>query len=154
MNSESENPLPSLSHAAAVRVLVVEDFAPFRQFICLTLGNSPDLRVIGEAADGLEALQMAVELRPDLILLDIGLPNLNGIEVARQMRSLVPESIIIFLTQESSADVVQEALSLGARGYVSKNMVPAELFAAVEAVLSGKTFVSNLPANCQFQLPT
>jgi len=65
-----------------------------------------------EASDGLEALQKAVELRPDLILLDIGRPNLNGIEVARQLLSLVPKSKILFLTQESSADVVQEALSL------------------------------------------
>jgi len=109
-----------------------------------TFGNSPDLRVIGEASDGLEALQMAVELRPDLILLDIGLPSLNGIEVARQMRSLVPESKIIFLSQESSADVVQEALNLGALGYVTKTKAQAHLFAAVEAVLSGMTFVSNL----------
>ena len=79
-----------------------------------------------------------------MILLDIGLPSLNGIEVARQMRSLVPESKIIFLTQESSSDLVQEALSLGARGYVTKNMVLADLFAAVETVLLGMTFVSNL----------
>jgi len=153
VNPESEHPSPGLSRAAAVRVLVVEDFAAFRQFICVTLGNSPDLRVIGEASDGLEALEMAVELRPDLILLDIGLPSLNGIEVARQMRSLVPESIIIFLTQESSADVVQEALSLGARGYVTKTEAPADLFAAVEAVLSGKTFVSNLSATANFNFP-
>ena len=143
MSPESEHPSPGLSRAAAVRVLVVEDLADFRQFVCLTLGNNPDLRVIGEASDGLEALQMAVELRPDLILLDIGLPSLNGIEVARQMRSLVPESIIIFLTQESSADVVQEAFSIGVRGYVTKNMVLTDLFAAVETVLSGMTFVSN-----------
>jgi len=70
------------------------------------------------------------------------------------MRSLVPESIIIFLTQESSADVVQEAMSLGAQGYISKNMVLDELFAAVEAVLSGKTFVSNLAATANFNFPT
>jgi two-component system nitrate/nitrite response regulator NarL len=150
VNPESEFPLPGLSRAAAVRVLVVEDFAAFRQFICVTLGNSPDLRVIGEASDGLEALQMAVELRPDLILLDIGLPTLNGIAVARQMRSFVPESKIIFLTQESSADVVQEALTLGARGYVTKTKAPVDLFAAVEAVLSGKTFVSNLQTTANF----
>ena len=105
---------------------------------------SHDGDVVGEASDGLEALQKAVELRPDLILLDIGLPSLNGIEVARQMRSLVPESKIIFLTQESSADVVQEALSLGARGYVTKIKAQVDLFAAVEAVLLGMTFVSNL----------
>ena len=98
---------------------------------------------MGEASDGLEALQKAVELRPDLILLDIGLPSLNGIEVARQMRDLVSESKIIFLTQESSCHVVQEALRLGGRGYVSKNMVLANLFAAVETVLAGMTFVSS-----------
>ena len=129
---------------AAVRILVVDDFETFRQFVVELLGKRPELQVVGEASDGLEALQMAVELRPDLILLDIGLPSLNGIEVARQMRGLVPESKIIFLSQESSADVVQEALSLSARGYVTKTKAPADLFAAVEAVLSGKTFVSNL----------
>ena len=90
---------------------------------------------------------MAVELRPDLILLDIGLPSLNGIEVARQMRSLVPESKIIFLTQESSAEMVQEALNLGARGYVIKITAASELLTAVETVLSGKTFVSSTEPN-------
>jgi DNA-binding NarL/FixJ family response regulator len=147
LNSESKHPSPGLSRPAAVRVLVVEDFAAFRQFICLTLGNSPYFRVIGEASDGLEALQMAVELRPDLILLDIGLPSLNGIEVARQMRSLVPESKIIFLTIESSADMVQEALSVGARGYVVKTMAESELLTAMEAVLLGTTFASSTEPN-------
>ena len=126
-----------------VRILVVDDFEMFRQFVVELLGKRSEFQIVGEASDGLEALQKAVELRPDLILLDISLPSLNGIEVARQMRSLVPESKIIFLTQESSSDVVQEALSLGAQGYVTKNMVPADLFAAVETVLSGMTFVSN-----------
>ena len=144
MNPVSEYPLPGLSRAAAVRVLVVEDFAAFRQFICLALGNMPDLRVIGEASDGLEAVQKAAELQPDLILLDIGLPSLNGIEVARQMRNLVPESKIIFLTQETSADMVQEAFRLGAQGYIVKIKAGSELLAAVEAVLSGETYVSNL----------
>jgi DNA-binding NarL/FixJ family response regulator len=128
---------------SAVRILVVDDFQNFRQFVVALLGKRPELQVVGEASDGPEAIQKAVELRPDLILLDIGLPSLNGIEVARQMRSLVPESKIIFLTQESSSDLVQEALSLGARGFVTKAKVH-DLFAAVEAVLSGKTFVSNL----------
>ena len=128
---------------STVRILVVEDFEKFRHFVVEMLGKRPELQVVGEASDGLEALQKAAELRPDLILLDIGLPSLNGIEVARQMRSLVPESKIIFLTQESSSDVVQEVLGLGARGYVNKNMVLADLFAAVESVLLGITFVSN-----------
>lgn len=115
----------------------------FRQFVVELLEKRPELQVVGEASDGLEAIQKAIELRPDLILLDIGLPSLNGIEVARQMRSLVPESKIIFLTQESSADVVQEALGLGARGYVVKIKALVDLFAAVEAVLLGMTFVSS-----------
>jgi DNA-binding NarL/FixJ family response regulator len=104
-----------------VRVLVVEDFAAFRRFICSTLGERPDLQVIGELSNGLEAVQKAVQLKRDLILMDIGLPSLNGIEAARQIRQLAPESKIIFLSQESSAEVVQKALSLGAWGYVVKS---------------------------------
>jgi CheY-like chemotaxis protein len=129
---------------STVRILVVDDFARFRQFVVELLGKRPELQVVGEASDGLEALQMAVELQPDLILLDLGLPSMNGIEVARQVRSLVPKSKIIFLTQEHSADVAEEALSLGARGYVAKLKAHVDLFAAVEAVLLGMTFVSNL----------
>lgn len=135
---------------AAVRILVVDDFEMFRQFLVELLGKRPELQVAGEASDGLEAVQKAVELRPDLILLDIRLPSLNGIEVARQMRNLVPESKIIFVTQESSSDIVQKALGLGARGYVTKTKAQADLFAAVEAVLAGKAFVSDLSATANF----
>jgi DNA-binding NarL/FixJ family response regulator len=94
---------------SSIRILVVEDFAPFRKFIRSTLVERADLQVICEVADGLEAVQKAEELKPDLILLDIGLPTLNGIEAARQIRKLAPQSKIIFLTQESSADMVEEA---------------------------------------------
>ena len=139
---------------SAIRILVVDDHSLFRQFVVELLGKRPELQVVGEASDGLEALHRAVELRPDLILLDIGLPSLNGFKVARQIRSLVPESKIIFLTQESSADVVEEALSLGARGYIMKTRAQADLFSAVEAALSGKTFVSNLSATANFTFPT
>ncbi len=100
-------------------------------------------RVIAEAADGLEAVQKAAELKPDLILLDIGLPTLNGIEAARQIRKLAPDSKIVFLTQESSPDVVEEAFLLGARGYIVKTMAGIELLAAVEAVLEGKQFLGS-----------
>jgi len=100
-----------------------------------------DIRVVGEVSDGLEAIQRALELKPDLILLDIGLPTLNGIEVARQIRELLPESRIIFLSQESSPDVVQEAIGLGARGYVAKIRAGGELRAAIESVISGQLFV-------------
>jgi len=129
---------------STVRILVVDDRVLFRHFVVELLGKRPELQVVGEASDGLEALQRAVELRPDLILLEIGLPNLNGIEAARKMRRLVQESKIIFLTQEPSAHVVEEALSLGARGYVTKIKAQVDLFAAVEAALLGMTFVSNL----------
>jgi DNA-binding NarL/FixJ family response regulator len=124
-----------------VRVLVVDDYEPFRQFVCSTLKHRPDLQVIGEASNGLEAVQKAEELQPDLIVLDIGLPALNGIEAARRIRKVAPECKILFVSQESSADVVQEALSTGALGYVVKTRAGSELLAAVEAVCQGTTFV-------------
>jgi DNA-binding NarL/FixJ family response regulator len=101
-----------------------------------------ELRILAEAADGLEAVQKAQELKPDLILLDIGLPTLNGIEAARQIRKFAPESKIIFVSQESSADIVQEALSLGTCGYVVKSQAQSDLLAAVDAVLEGRQFLS------------
>jgi DNA-binding NarL/FixJ family response regulator len=141
---ETEDPAVRVGKAvSSVRVLVVEDFLPFRKFICSTLGTKRELQVVSEVSDGLEAVQKAEELKPDLILLDIGLPSLNGIEVARQIRKLSPESKIIFVSQESSADVMQEALSLGAWAYVVKTRAGGELLAAVESVLLGKPFVSN-----------
>jgi DNA-binding NarL/FixJ family response regulator len=126
-----------------VRILIVEDFPQFRQFICSTLGQRNDLQIIGEAADGLEAVQKAIEMKPDLILMDIGLPSLNGLEAARRILEFVPESKIIFLSQESSTDVIKEALSLGAWGYVVKARAGGELLAAVDAVVLGKRFLSS-----------
>ena len=140
----SPNPPPSDDNRSvpSVRVLVVDDYEPFRRFVCATLERRPDLQVIGEASDGLEAVQKAEELRPDLIVLDIGLPTLNGIEAARRIRKLCPESKILVLTQESSPDVVQEVFSLGALGYVVKAHAGSELLAAVEAICEGRQFVS------------
>ncbi len=126
----------------SVRILVVEDYEPFRRFISSTLHQMPGLQVIGEASDGLEAVQKAEELQPDLIVLDLGLPTLNGMEAARRIRKLSPESKILFLSQESSPDVVQEALRLGALGYVVKARAGSELLAAVEAVRQGRQFIS------------
>jgi DNA-binding NarL/FixJ family response regulator len=128
---------------ASIRILVVDDFQPFRAFVSSVFSKAPELQIICEVSDGLEAVKRAEELRPDLILLDIGLPKLNGIEAARQIRKLAPNSKILFLSQESSADVIQEALSLGAMGYVVKAHAGSELLAAVEAVLQGRQFVSN-----------
>jgi len=128
---------------SSVRVLVVDDFEPFRRFVCSTLRDRPEVQVICEVSDGREAVEQAEKLQPDLILLDIGLPRLNGIEAARRIRKLAPQSKILFLSQESSADVVREALSLGGRGYVLKAQAQKDLVAAVKAVLQGKQFVSN-----------
>src|SRR5437773_89955 len=103
---------------SSIRVLVVEDSEEFREFVCATLGERPELQIVGEDTDGLQALQRADELQPDLILLDIGLPSLNGIEVARQIPKISPKSKILFVSQESSADVVREALGTGAHGAI------------------------------------
>jgi DNA-binding NarL/FixJ family response regulator len=127
-----------------LRILIVEDFKQFQLYLCSTLEGRRDLLVIATVSDGLEAVQKAIELKPDLILLDIGLPTMNGIEVARQIRKLVPESKIVFVSQESSAEVVREALSTGAWGYVVKARAASQLLEVVDSVRSGKRFVSSL----------
>jgi DNA-binding NarL/FixJ family response regulator len=127
---------------SSIRVLVVEDYEPFRQYLSSTLGRRPELQIVCEVSDGLEAVHRAEQLHPDLILLDIWLPTLNGLEAARRIRKLSPESKILIVSQESSADLAQEALSFGALGYVVKGHAGSELLAAVEAVCQGGRFVS------------
>ncbi len=133
----------AIGSGSLIRVLVVDDNEPFRRFVRATLSTRPGLQIISEASDGLEAVQKALELQPALIVLDIGLPSLNGIEAARRIRKLSPKSKILFLTQESSADVVQEALCLGALGFVIKAHAATDLLVAVEAVLRNEQFVSS-----------
>jgi DNA-binding NarL/FixJ family response regulator len=128
--------------SSTVRILLVEDFEPFRILIRAILEQKPGLHIIAEVADGLDAVQKAVELKPHLILLDVGLPFLNGFDAARLIRKLAPDSRILFVSQEFAPHVVQEALSLGASGYVVKTRLASELLPAVEAVLAGRTFVS------------
>jgi CheY-like chemotaxis protein len=103
----------------------------------------PQWQIIAEVSDGSEAIQKAEELNPDLILLDIGLPKLNGIEAARQIRQFSPNSRIVFLSQNNDSDIVRAALSTGALGYVHKTDAQSELLPAVDAVLRGKQFVSS-----------
>jgi DNA-binding NarL/FixJ family response regulator len=124
------------------RILIVEDQEAFRKYIRSTLEKRTEWHILGEAADGLEAVRKAEDLRPDLILLDVGLPTLNGLEAARRIRKLSPRSKILFLSQESSEDVVLAALAEGAKGYVVKTDAGHELLPAVSAVLGGKQFVS------------
>jgi DNA-binding NarL/FixJ family response regulator len=123
--------------------LVVEDFEPFRQFVASVVAKIPELQVVGEASDGLEAVRIAAELNPDLVLLDIGLPSLNGIEVAHRLCKTIPDSKVLFLTQETNAAVVRAALSSGARGYVLKSDAGSELLPAIESVLRGEAFLSS-----------
>lgn len=128
---------------ALARVLIAEDFAPFCRFLVSTLAKCEDLQLVGEASNGLEAVQKAEELKPDLILLDMGLPLLNGIQSACQIRNLLPHTKIIFITQEFSHDMVQEALKLGAKGYVLKTSAARDLQTAIETVLEGRLFISD-----------
>jgi len=130
-----------MAQRTVVRILVVDDYEPFRRSVSAMLSKAQGLQVIGEGSDGLEAVQKAEELQPDLILLDIGLPNLNGLEAANRIQGVAPGSKIIFVTQESSADIVQEALRLGASGYVLKTNAGKELLTAVETVRQGKQFI-------------
>lgn len=116
------------------RVLLVDDYEPWRRFVRSKLQKHTELEVVGESADGLQAIQQAQQLRPDLILLDLGLPSINGIETARRLRRLLPQSKILFVSQESSPDVVREALNTGARGYVIKQRAN-DLLRAVTAAL-------------------
>jgi DNA-binding NarL/FixJ family response regulator len=124
---------------SSVRVLIAEDFEPFRRFLGSVLRNETGSQIICEVSDGLEAVHKAGELRPDLIFLDLGLPTLNGIEAARQILGLAPESKIIFVSMESSIDVVEEAFRLGAWGYVVKTTAASDRVAAVDAVSRGAT---------------
>lgn len=138
--AQEQNPIteaPS-SPLAVTRILSVDDFEPYRLFVVSLLHERSDLKVICGVSNGLDAVQKAQELKPDLILMDIGLPGLNGIEAARRIRTLAPNSKIIFLTQESSPEVVREAVILGASGYVLKSQAETDLLIAVDAVLQGK----------------
>jgi DNA-binding NarL/FixJ family response regulator len=128
----------------AVKILIVEDHEPFRRHFRSTIEQRGGFQVIGEASDGLEGIQKAKELQPDLIVLDIGLPKLNGLEAAREVHRLVPFAKILFVSQEFSFDLVEAALRSGASGYVHKSRAESDLLPAIESVLRGKYFVSGV----------
>ena len=128
---------------SSIRILIVDDHEGWRRQVRLLFQARPEWQVTAEAADGLEAVRKAEELKPDLITLDIGLPNLNGIEAARQIRQLFPSSKIVFLSQNNDLDIVRVALGAGAQGYVYKADVRNDFLPAIEAVLRGKQFVSS-----------
>jgi CheY-like chemotaxis protein len=133
-----------------IRILVADDYEDWRRQVRLLLRVHPEWQVICEVSDGLAAVQKSEELGPDLILLDIGLPGLNGIEAARRIRQLSPNSRIVFLSADNSLDVVQVALSTGAQGYVYKTRASNDLLPAIDAVLRGKQFVTAMLGGYRF----
>jgi DNA-binding NarL/FixJ family response regulator len=130
-------------------ILLVDDYEAWRRQVGLLLQAHPEFQVTCQATDGWEAVRKAEELKPHLVLLDIGLPKLNGIEAARRIRQLSCNSKIIFLSQESSPDAVQTALNTGACGYVYKADAGSELLPAIKAVLRGERFVSSSIERCK-----
>lgn len=130
---------------STIRLLLVDDYEHWRNYVRLLLLKRPEWQVIGEASDGPEAVQKAEELKPDLILLDIGLPTLNGIEAARRIRVLSPNSKIIFLSVEDSLDIVHTAMNTGGGvGYVHKADAQRDLLRSIDAVLRGEQFIGRV----------
>ena len=127
---------------APIRILVVDDYEPWHGFVSNTLKKQPEFEVIGYVCDGLVAVEEAEQLHPDLILLDIGLPTLNGIEAATRIREGSPTSKILFVSENRSVDIAEKALRTGGGGYVVKSDAANDLLAAIKAVLEGKRFVS------------
>jgi DNA-binding NarL/FixJ family response regulator len=125
-----------------LRILVVEDHKAFLNCVLSALRKHSDVEIVGEAQNGLEAVERAATLQPDLILLDIGLPGLNGIEAARRIRTIAANTKIVFLSQESSPEIVQEAFRLGARGYILKTFFARDLATALRVVMDGEKFLS------------
>ena len=138
-SSELRERSRAMSH---FKVLVVDDMEDFRRLLCSALQERTECEVVGEASDGLQAVLQAEQLQPDLILLDIGLPSLNGIQAAVRIRKLSPNSKILFFTQDCSEDIAQGALRTGANGYLLKSDA-ADLPFAVDTVLRGERFVSS-----------
>src|SRR5262249_47743126 len=123
-------------------VLVVDDYEPWHRFVSTMLQQQQELRIVGQVRDGLEAVQQARELYPDLILLDIGLPTINGLEAARRICKCAPQSKILFVSENRSPEIAEEALGTGAGGYLVKSDAAKELLSAINAVLEGKRFIS------------
>lgn len=137
--------------AASLRILIADDFEPFRRFVAQIVRNRPDAQVICDVSDGLEAVRKAKQLQPDVIFLDIGLPELNGIEAARQIRELSPASKILFVSMFSGPEIVREALAAGASAYVIKTDAGAEILRALDAALRGQQFLSSGLAGSVFE---
>lgn len=127
-----------------LRILVVEDFEPFRRYLCSVLNQNAQYTVIDAAGDGREGVLKAAQFQPDLILMDVGLPHLNGLEAARQIRNVAPAAKILFISQEVSFDVVEAAIRAGGLGYIHKLSAGKDLFPGIECILRDRYFVSGV----------
>jgi len=126
---------------AETRILLADDHAVLRSGLRMLLNAQPDFVVVGEAGDGREALSLAKELQPDLLLLDLSMPDLSGMDALPMLRKSAPAARILILTMHDDAGYLRQALRNGAAGYVLKKAADQELIAAVRAVLRGETYV-------------
>lgn len=124
-----------------IRVLVVDDHAMVREGIRMILGAEPDVQVVGEAADGKEAIEKTRELSPDLVLMDVAMPGLGGLEATLEIRKLYPETRILVLSQYDNREYIFRFLKAGASGYILKSAAGRELVTAVRAVHDGGSFL-------------
>jgi DNA-binding NarL/FixJ family response regulator len=132
----------NLTGNMTIRILVVDDHPVVRHGLKALLGAQPGWDIVDEAADGMEAVEKAVRLTPDVVVLDVSMPGMNGLEACRVIRGSVPECEILFVTQHDSPQMMREALEAGARGYVVKSNAARDLLAAVEAVSQHKSFTA------------
>lgn len=127
----------------AFRILVADDHEVVRRGLCALLQGQPDWEVCGEAGDGREALEKTQKLKPDVVILDIGMPSLNGLEATRQILKTMPHTKVLILTLHDSDQVVREVLNAGARGFLLKSDAARDLVAAVEALRRDKTYFTS-----------
>jgi two-component system response regulator NreC len=127
---------------SSFRILVADNFEPWRRYVSSTLQQDQSLQIVGVACDGIEAVQKAMQLKPDLVLLSVALcPALNGLEAAKRISEAVPGVKLLFATQVIDRDVMTAALSNGAHGYITKMDAPRELLHAINAIRRGEKFV-------------
>lgn len=134
-----------------IRVLFAEDHQLVREGLRSLMRDEHDIEIVGEAGDGLDAVLMAESLRPDVVLMDVGLPGLNGIEAARRIRAARPEIPVMFLSMHDDAQTVDRALRAGARGYVLKGMGVAHVCQAIRTVHRGEIYLSPQVSECVLQ---